>query len=199
MAALLCRWLVVLLTTVCVHALYNESNVVGAPEEERGWASSLGGTLGISLRRSGGLGGTQSRQDRSAMAPNIGAFQSARGRSLAGTDVASVCGGLSSNCKKKGCEKMLTTYTKLSDCETFCYVRLFGNSFDFHVCVSLSHASWPRLTVYANGPYTESDDMVATHDYTPPSLTSTFLLQCCLSFSSCAPLPRPPHHCTQML
>ena len=30
------------------------------------------------------------------------------------------------------------------------------------VCVCLLLLSWPRLTVYANGPYTESDDMVAT-------------------------------------
>ena len=121
MATLLCRWLVVLLITVCVHALHNESNVVGVPEE-RGWASSLGGTLGVSLRRSGGLGGTHSRQDRSAMAPNIGAFQSARGRSLAGTDVASVCGGLSTY-QKEGCEKMFTSSTTLSACKSYC-VRL---------------------------------------------------------------------------
>jgi hypothetical protein len=30
------------------------------------------------------------------------------------------------------------------------------------VCVCVSRLSWPRLSVYANGPYTESDDMVAT-------------------------------------
>ena len=62
------------------------------------------------------------------------------------------------------------------------------------MCVSLT----PRLaTSHCVCEWTLlNQTILCLHDYTPPSLTSTFLLQCCLSFPSCAPLPLPP--CTRM-
>ena len=63
-------------------------------------------------------------------------------------------------------------------------------------CVCLFLTSFGHVSLYMRMDPTESDDMWWRRDYTPPSLTSTFLLQCCLSFPSCAPLPPP--RCTRM-